>query len=87
MQLFNMLNFRSDTGSAFIHMVSNAWLWGSVALVTVLQILVVEVPFLQSAFGTAPLDWIHWAVAVGAGAAVLLYEEVVKLLRRTFGAP
>ena len=87
MQLFNALNSRSDTGSAFTHMLSNAWLWGSVALVTVLQVLVVEVPFLQSAFGTAPLDWIHWAVAVGAGAAVLLYEEVVKLLRRTFGAP
>ena len=87
MQLFNALNSRSDTGSAFTHMFSNAWLWGSVALVTVLQALVVEVPFLQSAFGTAPLDWIHWAVAVGAGAAVLLYEEVVKLLRRTFGAP
>ena len=87
MQLFNALNSRSDTGSAFTHMFSNAWLWGSVALVAVLQALVVEVPFLQSAFGTAPLDWIHWAVAVGAGAAVLLYEEVVKLLRRTFGAP
>ena len=87
MQLFNALNSRSDTGSAFTHMFSNAWLWGSVALVAVLQVLVVEVPFLQSAFGTAPLDWIHWAVAVGAGAAVLLYEEVVKLLRRTFGAP
>ena len=55
MQLFNMLNFCSDTGSAFIHMVSNAWLWGSVALVTVLQILVVEVPFLESTFGTASL--------------------------------
>ena len=86
MQLFNALNSRSDTGSAFTHMFSNAWLWGSVALVTVLQALVVEVPFLQSAFGTAPLDWIHWAVAVGAGAAVLLYEEVVKLLRRTRAA-
>lgn len=56
MQLFNMLNFRSDTGSALIHMVSNAWLWRSVVLVTVLQILVVEVPFLESAFGTASLD-------------------------------
>ena len=87
MQLFNALNSRSDTASAFTHMFSNAWLWGSFALVTVLQVLVVEVPFLQSAFGTAPLDWIHWAVAVGAGAAVLLYEEVVKLLRRTFSAP
>ena len=86
MQLFNALNSRSDTGSAFTHMFSNAWLWGSVALVTVLQVLVVEVPFLKSAFGTAPLDWIHWAVAVGAGAAVLLYEEVVKLLRRTCAA-
>ena len=86
MQLFNALNSRSDTGSAFTHMFSNAWLWGSFALVTVLQVLVVEVPFLQSAFGTAPLDWIHWVVAVGAGAAVLLYEEVEAApthLRRT----
>lgn len=83
MQLFNALNSRSDTGSAFDHLFSNAWLWGSIGLVTVLQILVVEVPFLQAAFGTAPLDWIHWVVAVGAGAAVLVYEEVVKLVRRS----
>ena len=86
MQLFNALNSRSEAGSAFTHMFSNAWLWGSLALVTLLQVLVVEVPFLQSAFGTAPLDWIHWAVAVGAGLVVLLYEEIVKLLRRTLAA-
>jgi len=28
-----------------------------------------------------------WSGSGRAGAAVLLYEEVVKLLRRTFGAP
>ena len=86
MQLFNALNSRSDTGSAFTHMFSNVWLWGSFVLVVVLQVLVVEVPFLQAAFGTVPLDMPHWAVAVGAGVAVLLYEEVVKLFRRTFAA-
>ena len=86
MQLFNALNSRSDTGSAFTHMFSNAWLWGSVVLVTALQVMVVEVPFLQVAFGTAPLDWIHWVIAVGAGLVVLFYEEVVKLFRRTRAA-
>jgi len=86
MQLFNALNSRSDTGSAFTHMFSNAWLWGSVVLVTALQVMVVEVPFLQVAFGTAPLDWIHWVIAVGAGLAVLFYEEVVKQFRRTRAA-
>ena len=86
MQLFNALSSRSDTGSAFTHMFSNAWLWGSVVLVTALQVMVVEVPFLQVAFGTAPLDWIHWVIAVGAGLAVLFYEEVVKQFRRTRAA-
>lgn len=82
MQLFNALNSRSDLASAFSHLFTNRWLWLSFAGAILAQVAVVEVPFLQEAFGTAPLDWKHWALAVGAGVAVLLFEEIVKAIRR-----
>ncbi|WP_040283471.1 cation-translocating P-type ATPase [Tessaracoccus massiliensis] len=82
MQLFNALNSRSDLASAFSHLFTNKWLWISLAGATLAQVAVVEVPFLQAAFGTTSLDWIHWAVAVGAGVAILVYEEIVKAVRR-----
>ncbi|GAB2533622.1 cation-translocating P-type ATPase [Brachybacterium huguangmaarense] len=85
-QLFNALNSRSDTGSAFHRMFSNPWLWASFAFVTVAQVLVVEVPFLQVAFGTASLDAGHWALAIGASAVVLIAEEIVKAVRRARAA-
>lgn len=82
MQLFNALNSRSDLASAFDHLFTNRWLWISLAGATVAQVLVVEVPFLQHAFGTTSISPAHWALAVGAGAAVLVFEEIVKVLRR-----
>lgn len=82
MQLFNALNSRSENLSAFSHLFTNRWLWISFAFVIAAQILVVYVPALQSAFSTAPMTAAHWALAIGAGAAVLLFEEVVKLFKR-----
>lgn len=82
MQLFNALNSRSDMSSAFTHLFSNRWLWISFAVAIVAQIAVVEVPLLQSAFGTVGLDTVHWLIAVAAGAFVLAFEEVVKVIRR-----
>jgi len=85
MQLFNALNSRSELSSAFDHLFTNRWLWASLAFATLAQVAVVQVPFLQEAFGTVALGWQHWALAVGAGAAILLVEEVVKLVRRAGG--
>ena len=82
MQLFNALNSRSDVGSAFSHLFTNRWLWLSLAFGVAAQVLVVQAPFLQAAFGTVPLDASHWLVAVAAGASVLVFEELVKLVRR-----
>lgn len=83
MQLFNALNSRADVSSAFSHLFTNKWLWLSLAFGVVSHIAVVEIPFLQSAFGTTSLDLIHWAIAVGAGVVVLLFEKIVKLVRRS----
>ena len=81
-QLFNSLNARSETTSAFKGLFSNRWLWGSIALGAVLQVAVVEVPFLQVAFGTAALDLAHWAACLGLASVVLWYDEIRKLVLR-----
>ncbi|MGZ8212132.1 MAG: cation-translocating P-type ATPase [Burkholderiales bacterium] len=46
-QLFNCLNARSEDTSALQHVFVNPWLWGAIALSIVLQIAVVNVPFLN----------------------------------------
>ena len=87
-QLFNAFNARSLTASAFSGMFGNRWLWGAVVLGVLLQVAVVQVPWLQVAFGTAPLDVSGWLACVGMASVVLWAEEARKLvvrLRRSAG--
>ena len=81
-QLFNTLNSRSETVSAFSHLFVNKWLWGAIGLTLVLQVAVVEVPFLQAAFSTRSLDLTHWAVVIVMASLVLWVDELRKLVRR-----
>ncbi|MFD6138359.1 cation-translocating P-type ATPase [Promicromonospora sp. NPDC060271] len=81
-QLFNVFNSRSETTSAFHRMFAGRWLWGAIGLGVLLQVAVVQVPFLQVAFGTASLDLAHWGVAVAMASSVLWFDELRKLLWR-----
>ena len=81
-QLFNAFNSRSETSSAFHRVFANGWLWGAIALAFVLQVAIVEVPILQTAFGTASLDLAHWALTLAMASAVLWFDELRKLLWR-----
>ena len=82
-QFFNALNARSEVTSAFRGLFSNKWLWAALTLGLVLQVAVVEVPFLQVAFGTASMDLAHWTVCLGLSSVVLWYDEMRKVLLRT----
>jgi P-type Ca2+ transporter type 2C len=82
--LFTCFTARSDSSSAFTHLFVNPWLWGAVSLSLLLQMAVVHVPFLNIAFGTAPLTLDQWLVCVAMASAVLIYSEVQKLLRRAW---
>ncbi len=82
-QLFNVFSARSPISSAFRGFTTNKWLLGSVALGAVLQVAVVHVPFLQTAFGTASLDWEHWVIAMAMASSVLWAEELRKLVVRS----
>ncbi len=79
-QLVNVFNSRSDHQSAFRHPFSNPLLWGAVALSAMLQVAVVYVPFLESAFGTVPLSAAQWGVALAASSFVLWVSEGRKLI-------
>lgn len=81
-QLFNAFNSRSESSSAFHRLFVNKWLWGAVLLAAGLQVAVVEVPFLQTAFGTASLDLAHWGIAVAMASVVFWFDELRKLVWR-----
>jgi P-type Ca2+ transporter type 2C len=81
-QLFNCFNARSDRTSAFHHLFSNRWLWGAIALSFGLQAAVVQLPFLNEAFGTTPLSAADWLTCIGLASVVLWADEAKKLLER-----
>ena len=80
--LFNAFNARSETASAFAHLLRNGWLWGAIALSVSLQVAVVNVEFLNIAFGTVPLEFNQWLYCAAMASSVLWYSELRKLVSR-----
>jgi Ca2+-transporting ATPase len=59
----------------------NVWLWDAVGLSLVLQVAVIYVPFLQSAFSTVPLRARDWLRCVLVGSSIWL-RQAAKAVRR-----
>jgi Ca2+-transporting ATPase len=81
-QLFNVYNCRSMQRSAFAGFFENKWLIAAVALSLSTHVLVIYVPFLQTAFHTAPLSLFDWAVVTCVSALLLVGMEIFKLAIR-----
>ena len=81
-QLFNAIASRSARQSAFVGLFSNKWLWGATGLSVVLQLVVIYVPFLNSAFGTTPLGPWAWVECICLAAVVLIASEIYKAIMR-----
>jgi Ca2+-transporting ATPase len=81
-QLFNVYNCRSNWRSAFSGFFENKWLLGAVALSLFTHVLVIYVPFLQTAFHTVPLSLWDWAIATGLASTLLIGMEIVKFVLR-----
>jgi Ca2+-transporting ATPase len=86
-QLFNCFNARSETTSAFRHLFVNRWLWAAIVLSLLLQIAVVHVGWLNTAFGTVPLTIGQWLGCAAMASAVLWAGELRKLLYRSRHVP
>ena len=82
--LVNAFNARSDTTSAFAHLFTNRWLWGAIALSLLLQVAVVNLEFLNLAFGTVPLAFDQWLLCAGMASVVLWFSELRKLGSRAW---
>jgi len=81
-QLFNVFNARSDTQSAFVGLFSNIWLWVAVGISLVLNVCVIYMPFLQTAFSTVPLSGSDWALCIAVSSTVLWLREISKVVVR-----
>ena len=80
--LLQCFNARSETASAFTNLFTNRWMWAAVGLSAVLQVTVVNIEFLNVAFGTVPLTLNQWLTCLGMASVVLWYSELRKLVLR-----
>jgi len=82
-QMVNAYNSRSDRRSVFqVGFFNNLWLMGAICISLLVVYLLVEVPFFNEWFHTAPLEWYEWFVIIGASFGILLVEEVRKAVVR-----
>lgn len=81
-QMLNALCSRSHDQSVFVGLFANKWLWGAIALSTLLQVAVIYVPFLNTAFGTMPLSAGAWVECLGLAMVVLVASELRKCVLR-----
>ena len=82
--MFTCFTARSDTASAFTHLFTNPWLWGAVTLSLLLQVAVVNLEFLNLAFGTVPLGFYQWLLCAAMASVVVWYSEMRKLVNRAW---
>ncbi|UCB42239.1 MAG: HAD-IC family P-type ATPase [Dehalococcoidales bacterium] len=80
-QWFQAFNARSDESTVLqLGFFRNRWLIVSIAIAAILQVAVVYVPFLQTAFRTVPLGIDMWGIALLAGGGLFVIEETRKAL-------
>jgi Ca2+-transporting ATPase len=78
---FRAFNARSDEHTVFkLGVLRNRWLVGAISVAILLQMTVVYLPPLQSAFRTVPLGIDRWGIAVLAGGSLFIIEETRKAL-------
>jgi Ca2+-transporting ATPase len=85
-QIFYLLNCRSLTDSFVrIGTWSNPWVYGGIAVVLVLQIAFVYLPWMNVVFGSAPLDLRSWLEAAAVAFLIMPIIGIEKWWRRRHG--
>ncbi len=80
-QWFQAFSARSDEYTAFrLGFFRNRWLVVSIAIAVLLQLAVVYLPAMQTAFRTVPLGMDMWGVTLLAGGSLFLVETARKTL-------
>jgi len=83
LQMANAVSVRAGSGSIFSrHTFTNGVLWLALGGVVLVQVLVVQVPALQTVFDTVGLTAAQWGVCVGAALVFVAAEEVRRVFER-----
>ncbi len=78
-QLFHSYNLKSqDHGILNKRVFNNKWLNLSFLVGFALIVPVIMIPGLNGVFGTAPLNFLEWAIAIGCGIAIVPFVEIQK---------
>ena len=80
-QMVNALCVRSEMSVFSRFSLTNGTLWSALGAVVVVQVLVVQVPFLQDIFGTVGLGATEWGWCIVTPLSLLVIEEVRKVVR------
>ncbi|MFC1909627.1 HAD-IC family P-type ATPase, partial [Chloroflexota bacterium] len=77
---FRAFNARSDEYTVFrLGFFRNRWLLMSIPIAILLQLSVIYIPALQTAFRTVPLGIDRWVIVLLAGASLFVIEEMRKV--------
>ncbi|NUL59554.1 cation-translocating P-type ATPase [Brevibacterium luteolum] len=85
LQLVNTLSVRHAHTTMFAGLFTNHWLWLALATGLLLQLLVVYLPILNTAFSTVPLDGEHWLLVIGCAVVFIIVEELRRAVVRIAG--
>ena len=77
-EFFKAYSYRSDRHSILDRPFANKWLNLAIVWELVLLALVVNVPFLQGAFGTTSLSLSEWTIVVGLAFTIVPVLELAK---------
>ncbi len=78
-QLTHSLNVRSNTKSLFkLGLFSNMYLIGAIAISSILQIIVIIVPFLNEIFKVRQLNFEQWGIVLAASLSIIPIVELAK---------
>jgi Ca2+-transporting ATPase len=82
-QLYNAYNLRSIKRSIFrIGIFSNTWFNWAILASVIIQVAIIEIPFLQDLFHFKTLDLLEFLVLTLSGSLILVAGEVFKYMRQ-----
>lgn len=86
LELFHAFNIRSERASAFRGFFTNKILLGTVFAGVAINVLLVMVPPVASAFGLIALNGVQWGIVAALSLSVVLVGEIYKAFLRFFSA-
>ncbi|AXI99746.1 potassium/sodium efflux P-type ATPase,TIGR01523 [Cyclonatronum proteinivorum] len=85
-QVFYLFNCRQFYETAFTkRFFSNKYIFIAIGVLTVLQLLFIYAPFMNTLFYTVPLGWAEWSIILSTGVLVLVLVELEKWIFRSRG--